>query len=123
LLLNDLYQFTKISTGELEGDFHFEVKINPDHSIFTGHFPEVPVMPGVCLMQMIADAASVASKKSLRIIEGVDMKFTAIVNPQEGTDLNLQLNVVPTDAGKYKVAGVAIFNGITSFKFKGIVGE
>jgi len=123
LLLNKLYRLTKVTPGEQEGDFLIEVSINPEHSIFEGHFPEVPVMPGVCLMQLVADASSEVVGKKLRILEGTDMKFTAIVDPREGTKLLLQLNVVPAAEGTFKVNCINTFNGQVSFKFKGILGE
>jgi 3-hydroxyacyl-[acyl-carrier-protein] dehydratase len=123
LLLNKLYHLTKVTAGEQDGDFLVEVSINPEHSIFEGHFPEVPVMPGVCLMQLVADAASEVTGKKLRILEGTDMKFTAVVDPRESTTLLLQLNVLPAADSTFKVNCINTFNGQISFKFKGILGE
>lgn len=123
MLLNKLYRLTKVTPGDQDGDFLIEVSINPEHSIFEGHFPEVPVMPGVCLMQLVADASSKVLGKKLRILEGTDMKFTAVVDPRESTTLLLQLNVVPATNSTYKVNCINTFNGQISFKFKGILGE
>jgi 3-hydroxyacyl-[acyl-carrier-protein] dehydratase len=33
------------------------LSIAPDHPVFAGHFPDVPVVPGVLLLSMILDAA------------------------------------------------------------------
>jgi len=123
VLLNDLYHFTNISSGAQPGDYLIEVSLNAGHKIFGGHFPEVPVMPGVCIMQMIADAASAVTAKPLQIKEGTDMKFTAIINPQEGTNLLINLHVNLLDSGAFKTDATITFNGQVSFKFKGILGE
>jgi 3-hydroxyacyl-[acyl-carrier-protein] dehydratase len=103
LLLNKLYHLTKVTAGEQDGDFLVEVSINPDHSIFEGHFPDVPVMPGVCLMQLVADASSEVIGKKLRILEGTDMKFTAVVDPRESTNFYFNSMCYRQADGTYKV--------------------
>jgi 3-hydroxymyristoyl/3-hydroxydecanoyl-(acyl carrier protein) dehydratase len=31
------------------------IRLNPDHAIFAGHFPGQPVVPGVCMLQIIKE--------------------------------------------------------------------
>ncbi|MBS1934927.1 MAG: hydroxymyristoyl-ACP dehydratase, partial [Bacteroidetes bacterium] len=31
------------------------LELNPAHDIFKGHFPETPVVPGVCMLQMLKE--------------------------------------------------------------------
>jgi 3-hydroxyacyl-[acyl-carrier-protein] dehydratase len=49
LFLNKLY-----SIEEQEKDT-IKIKLNPEHEIFTGHFPDNPILPGVCVVQMIKE--------------------------------------------------------------------
>ena len=52
-----------------------EVKLKADHPIFDGHFPDVPVLPGVIMMQMVKELMEEQEGKSLRIKKVVNMKF------------------------------------------------
>ena len=38
------------ATGSLESEVW--VEIDPTHPIFEGHFPDQPVLPGVCMVQI-----------------------------------------------------------------------
>lgn len=46
MLLNDFYKLKEQT--ESNGDWSFKVELNPNHSIYTGHFPNQPIVPGVC---------------------------------------------------------------------------
>lgn len=121
MLLNDLYQFPKITAEATGGGYLVEAEVNPTHEIFKGHFPQTPVLPGVCHMQMVVDAASEILKKRLKVVEGNDMKFTAVVDPREGTHLLIKVNLSELDGGKVKVESATTFNGLVCFKFKGVL--
>lgn len=121
VLLNDLYTFTKITADESGDDFMVEAKIRPDHPIFEGHFPNSPILPGVCHMQMVVDAVSEVVKKPLKVKEGLDMKFTAVVDPREGTDLLIKLHVDRLEDGDVKINSITTFRGEVCFKFKGVL--
>lgn len=64
----------------------FRVRLNPEHPIFSGHFPSYPIVPGVCLMQM-------ASELYGRDLAGArDVKFLVPVLPSETKDLDFSFN-------------------------------
>ena len=51
MLKNDFFTFTAL---QLEGDMvTTNIELNAAHSIFKGHFPGQPIVPGVCMMQMV----------------------------------------------------------------------
>ncbi len=121
MLLNDLYHFPKITAESSGGGYLVAAEVNPKHNIFKGHFPETPVLPGVCHMQMVVDAASEILKRHLRVEEGTDMKFTAVVDPREGTHLLIKIHLSELDSQKVKVESTTTFNGLVCFKFKGVL--
>lgn len=55
----------------------------PAFSGFNGHFPNQPVLPGVCLVQAVLAAAEMALKQKLNLTEIVLTKFIAVVLPNE----------------------------------------
>ena len=121
MLLDDLYHFSKVTPEEDGQGYLVEAVVNADHDIFKGHFPGSPVLPGVCHMQMIVDAASEISGKSLSVKEGIDMKFTAVVDPREGTGLLIKLDLSEQEGGEMKIQSATTFNGKVCFKFKGVL--
>ncbi|MEJ0079486.1 MAG: hypothetical protein WDM78_00620 [Puia sp.] len=42
-----------------------------DQAIFSGHFPGQPVLPGVCMMEMVAEVLGVYLKKLISHIRAV----------------------------------------------------
>jgi 3-hydroxyacyl-[acyl-carrier-protein] dehydratase len=67
--------------------YGFDVRLNPDHFIFKAHFPGHPITPGVCLMQMIAELASMAEGCNLLVRNVKNAKYTGVVSPDEITGL------------------------------------
>lgn len=120
MLLNDLYKFTRVLHKEGEG-YVVETEMNPTHRIFDGHFPSSPVLPGVCLMQMVVDAVSEVLDKKVQVHEGIDLKFTTVVDPREGQQLSVHLTISEVADELVKVTSSTIFNGQVCFKFKGLL--
>jgi 3-hydroxyacyl-[acyl-carrier-protein] dehydratase len=58
-----------------------EIRFNADHAIFQGHFPGQPVVPGVCMMQIVKDFVEDIVKFKLTLMEGDNIKFLSIIDP------------------------------------------
>lgn len=54
---------------------------------FDGHFPDNPVLPGVCLIQAVLAAAEKATGRTIKLKEIVLAKFMNAVGPDESVDL------------------------------------
>ena len=55
-LLENFYKETASTyTSEKSSVFNSIIELNPEHGIYKGHFPYVPVAPGVCLVQIIKE--------------------------------------------------------------------
>jgi 3-hydroxyacyl-[acyl-carrier-protein] dehydratase len=81
LLLNDLYNIQSIT--ESENQVQVEVLLQADHTIFKGHFPGQPVLPGVCMMEMITEIMEEHLKKSFRISSAPLIKFLLMIDPRK----------------------------------------
>ncbi|WP_425219919.1 AMP-binding protein [Ralstonia solanacearum] len=75
---------------DAEGD-HYELRVAPDLIHFLGHFPGLPILPGVVLVDWIAGLASAPGEsESARRIRSIDqLKFMAPVPPAALVSLQL----------------------------------
>ncbi len=80
--------YTIIDGGE-EG--LFKVRLNAEHAIFGGHFPDYPILPGICSMMIVRECASrmVGSCLEYSIIK--DSKFLSAIVP--GVELDVRVKV------------------------------
>jgi len=70
-LLND---FFFILHQELAPDsVKAKITINQHHKIFEGHFPEMTVVPGVCMVQIVLEIMEAVVGKPVRLTES-DLK-------------------------------------------------
>ncbi len=113
MLLKDFYSV--ISSTELEGEFITEVRINKDHELYNGHFPDRPVTPGVILMQLFKEEAERRSNKKLQLATSANVKFMAVVDPNVCEKILLQSSIVFED-GLVKLKGIAKQNDNISLK-------
>lgn len=92
-----LENFYKINNRDVTNDsiiHSVEIDINKDHPIFDGHFPGNPVMPGVCMMQIIKDITEDVVGSKLFMEKCSNVKFLAVINPVINPILNLELKVL-----------------------------
>ena len=79
-LLNDFYTIEKkISNGD---EFCYKIKFNPSHKIYKAHFPNNPVTPGVCLIQIAQELIEYEFGKPLNLFTAPNIKFRQIVKPE-----------------------------------------
>jgi len=69
------------------------VKLNKDHKIFEGHFPGNPIMPGVCMIQIIKEITEEIVAKDLFLANCSNIKFMAIINPNINPVLVLDIEI------------------------------
>ncbi|POY36552.1 3-hydroxyacyl-ACP dehydratase [Solitalea longa] len=96
-----------------------DISINADHAIFKGHFPDMPVVPGVCMMQIVKELLETALNCKLQLAKADQMKFLAVINPLETKTLQCALSYSVNENGDI-ITSAGLQNSTTSFfKFKG----
>ncbi len=86
ILKDDFYTIAQLT--EEDNTIRATLKLNPGHRIFEGHFPGQPVVPGVCMIQMIKEILETVTGKSLRLIQSDHIKFLSVINPMEEKPVN-----------------------------------
>lgn len=117
ILLNDFFTIDEktVSDTEIKAQLH----INAGHRIFEGHFPNQPVVPGVCMMQMIKEILEHILVKETNLVQATDMKFLAIINPQEKNLIQASIKYVASESGKISIQATLYKDELVHFKFKG----
>lgn len=78
-LINDFFYI--ISKTIEEKSATVEVSLNPDHFIFKAHFPDLPITPGMCIIQMALEIMNDIFSQKL-VLEGVkNVKFLSVLQP------------------------------------------
>ncbi len=104
---------------ELEPERIVGIKnVTINEPFFTGHFPDYPVMPGVLIVEAMAQVAGVLvlsqipeRKNKLVLLAGVDgAKFRKPVRP--GDQLRIEMKLIKRKAALAKMNGTATVDGV-----------
>ena len=71
-----------------------KISLNSNHEIFKGHFPDMPILPGVCTLQIIKELLIKKINKNLILTQGDNIKFTAIINPLETKNIEFDIKIL-----------------------------
>jgi 3-hydroxyacyl-[acyl-carrier-protein] dehydratase len=119
MLLKDFYTIIELDNSDKE-NIKAIIDLNKDHEIYKGHFPGNPVVPGVCLTQLIKEVMEASENKELSMIYADNIKFMSVVNPEVNNRLQIDLKVkYDTEENLIKVNSVTHFNDQVFYKFKG----
>ena len=96
------------------------LEFDPAHSIFKGHFPGVPVVPGVCMMQIVKEFFQKHSDTNVRFTKVSLMKFLSLINPTKNATVRIDLAYSVIDAGNFQLTASLLNEDVVYFKFKGV---
>ncbi len=86
MVLNGSF-FTVLSSDMKDGTGTYGLRLNPEHFIFRCHFPEQPIVPGVCIVQMLSELLSAYTGRRLYVKEMRRVKFVGPVYPDVTPEL------------------------------------
>ena len=68
----------------------YTIRFNTSHPIFSGHFPEHPIVPGACVVQIAEELAALTYGHPVRFAAIRDLKFRQPVTPDQDITLSIQ---------------------------------
>jgi 3-hydroxyacyl-[acyl-carrier-protein] dehydratase len=116
MLLNKFYTLLKQQSEQ--GKVTALISFNKSHPIFSGHFPGHPVVPGVCMMQILREIMEIEVAGKLRISHGDNLKFLSIINPEENQEVEAFISYLAKE-NSLNVSASLQSGAVTYFKFKG----
>jgi 3-hydroxyacyl-[acyl-carrier-protein] dehydratase len=99
MLRNDFYFITDENAGE--GLFQAAIRFDAGHSIFKGHFPGQPVVPGVCMMQLVKESLEWHLQAGLNLVNAPNVKFLMVIDPRNTPVVSLQLKYKKNETGNF----------------------
>lgn len=119
MVLKDFY---KVLSKEKTTDSKYSITIlvNEEHEIFKGHFPGNPIMPGVCMIQIIKELTEKITESTLMIQTLANVKFMALINPEKNPELRLELDITMTEDNLVKVKNTTYFNETVALKLSNV---
>jgi 3-hydroxymyristoyl/3-hydroxydecanoyl-(acyl carrier protein) dehydratases len=79
MLMNDFYTIEYIQRDP--NSVACKVSFNSQHDIFKGHFPNTPVVPGVCMMEMVKELLEQQTDQPLWMRDAGQVKFLQLITP------------------------------------------
>ena len=117
MLQNDFFSFTAPQT---EGNtVKTTIELNAAHKIFEGHFPQHPIVPGVCMMQMVKEVMESVIGKETNLSIAHNIKFLTIIDPRENKTIQLDYKFSIPEEGRIMIDAQLLNSHTIFFKFKG----
>lgn len=118
MLLNDFFHITQLTSAD--NALKASLTINKSHKIFEGHFPSIPIVPGVCMMQMVKEILEKHVNKKLIVRNGDNMKFLSVINPTENAEIEATIQY-ESDGEGWKINATLFAGAVTFFKLKAVL--
>jgi 3-hydroxyacyl-[acyl-carrier-protein] dehydratase len=97
ILLNNFYAVAELSYED--NKLHAIINIEPGHEIFNGHFPGQPVVPGVCMVQIVKELAEQVTEKKLILSKGHQIKFLQLLVPAKEDAIQVNITLKEDENG------------------------
>ncbi|HMH32276.1 MAG TPA: hypothetical protein VK543_04555 [Puia sp.] len=97
------------------------LELNPAHRIFEGHFPGQPVVPGVCMMQMIKETVETVIGKKTHLMRADYAKFLSMIDPRKHAFISLELTYTMSEKNEVEILASLFYESIIFFKYKALM--
>lgn len=91
MILKDNF-FTVKNQNIADGKAEFRIKLNAENFIYQAHFPNNPITPGVCLIQISTELFAMLKGENFNIKTLKNVKFIAPINPLEFPEVDFLLD-------------------------------
>lgn len=121
MLLNDFYTIENWAESKTTaGEVRAVLVLNPAHTIFAGHFPGQPVVPGACQLQMVEELLSHVLDKEFRLVNATQIKFLTPIDPRQHSRIDAVMQYALD--GPFRVTATFSAADASFLKLNGIFG-
>ncbi|MFI5152209.1 MAG: 3-hydroxyacyl-ACP dehydratase [Chitinophagales bacterium] len=116
MLIGNFFSISQIQTHQ--GSILAVIEINPTHQIFEGHFPGQPVVPGVCMLQMVKEILESVLKMQLMLTHADQIKFLSMIDPRKTTKIKAEIRFDLSSVSEIPVNASLNNEGVVYMKMK-----
>jgi 3-hydroxyacyl-[acyl-carrier-protein] dehydratase len=117
--LNDLYTIKRIHREDNSNKLSILIRLNPSHEIFTGHFPGNPILPGVCIVQILKEILMDQLNKKLILNYASSIKYLSFINPEVNSIINFDVELKEMGNDNFFCNAFLYFESLVFCRFKG----
>lgn len=114
MLMNDFYRIEYLQRDP--NSVSCRVAFNTQHDIFKGHFPGQPIVPGICMMEMVKELLEQQTDQRLWMRNAGQVKFLQMITPdvqpmveiswkQNGRNYNVSASIKNNASDLFKLSG------------------
>lgn len=92
ILNNNLYNVVE------RNDNSFRIALNTESLIYKAHFPEQPITPGVCIIQIASELLKDLISRDMDLSEVINAKFLSVINPLETKEVVYSFSKMTEDS-------------------------
>jgi 3-hydroxyacyl-[acyl-carrier-protein] dehydratase len=115
MLRNSFYTIIATDNTDITS-FKFSLRFQASHDIFKGHFPGLPVVPGVCMMQIVKELLEMELQRSLHLRGIGNVKFLSVINPIEHPQVDVIIRYKQAEEKDLEVDGSIVTGEKAFFK-------
>lgn len=119
MFLNNLYQIKQGFPESNVSKFSVIIELNPSHEVFNGHFPGKPILPGVCMVQILKELMSSYSDCKLTLMSAGSIKYLSIIDPLVNNIIHFDIEMDRTEQGGLSCKAALYFESHVFCRFKG----
>jgi 3-hydroxyacyl-[acyl-carrier-protein] dehydratase len=119
MLLNGLYTIKQILQEGSNNKLSILIQLNPSHEIFKGHFPGNPILPGVCIIQILKEILMYQSGNKLILSNASSIKYLSFINPDVNSIISFDVELKKTGNDNISCDAFLYFESVVFCRFKG----
>lgn len=93
--LNSLYSI--VSKNVTDSSIRYDILLDASHFIYQAHFPEEPITPGVCIIQIAKELMENHLHQMLSIKTLKNVKFLNVISPVEIPQVTFEFEKIKID--------------------------
>ena len=119
MFLNSLYTIERIQREGNINKLSVLIRLNPSHGIFKGHFPGNPILPGVCIIQILKEILMYHFNKNLTLTYAGSIKYFSIINPVMNSVIKFDIELSEMGNNKISCNTFLYSESVLFCRFKG----
>jgi 3-hydroxyacyl-[acyl-carrier-protein] dehydratase len=119
MFLNSLYQIRQILPEGEDSKFSVIIELNPSHEIFHGHFPGNPLLPGVCMVQILKELLINYLGCNLILKNAGSIKYLSFIDPLVNNIIHFNVEMNKTGSGDISCKATLNSESVVFCRFKG----